>query len=112
MIFLQQHWLDILSSVVVLVLMLALYIKDKEETLKKIILALVVEAEKNLGSGTGELKYAKVVGRVYEVLPPLLKLFLTKNHLDQLIEEAVAYLKNYLAGGKNLLDYDHEYMDL
>ena len=39
-------------------LLLILYKDNKKEVVKKIILALVVQAEKNLGSKTGDLKYA------------------------------------------------------
>lgn len=81
----------------------------KRDTVKKIILSLVIQAEKTLGSGTGDLKYAMVVERAYSVLPTLIRLLITKKELDNLIEEAVQYMKKQLQGGKSLLEDGDEY---
>lgn len=63
---------------------------------KKIALALVIEAEAKYGSGTGEIKYAEVVGKIYSLLPWTLKLIATEKYINGLIEEAVKYMKDYL----------------
>jgi hypothetical protein len=76
---------------------------------RKIILTLVIQAEKQLGSGTGELKYAMVVERLYRIFPTTVRWFLSEKELDRMIEEAVVYLKGYLAQGKNLLGYETEF---
>lgn len=75
---------------------------------KQMVLVLVVEAEKQLGSGTGELKYVTVVEKLYSKMPAILRLLYSKQQIDSLIEDAVEYLKRYLANGKNLLSYDSE----
>ncbi|WP_026478814.1 hypothetical protein [Alkaliphilus transvaalensis] len=102
MAFLTNYWIDILLGVIFVGGLLYFYKKSNEEVVKKIILALVIEAEKALGSGNGELKYAMVVERIYEVLPTTIRILVTKKQLDQYIEEAVAYLKNYLAEGNSI----------
>jgi len=107
--FIQTCWLDIVVSFIIIGGLSYLYKIDKKETVRKIILALVIQAEKNLGSNTGELKYIMVVERLYELLPFLLKLLVTKKEIDNMIEDAVVFLKKYLAEGRTLLGYDEEY---
>lgn len=103
-----------LSSILVVLLiitgLLFIYKKGKKEFVRQVVLSLVVQAEKNLGSGTGELKYAMVVEGVYQVLPAILKLLLTKSELDKLIEDSVQYLKQYLSKDRDLLGYEDEYL--
>ena len=107
--------MNIYSIVVVLLIvigLLFLFKKGKIEVVRKIVLGLVVQAEKNLGSGTGEFKYAMVVENLYKALPSILTLLITKNELDKLIEDAVTYMKEYLQaheGEIDLLSYDNEY---
>ena len=110
--------MNIYSIVVVLLIaigLLFLFKKGKIEVVRKIVLGLVVQAEKNLGSGTGEFKYAMVVENVYKTLPAVLTLLITKNELDKLIEDAVTYMKEYLQaheGEIDLLSYDNEYKNM
>lgn len=106
--FIKMYWSSILFVVLFIGVLGYLYKTSRKDVIRKIILALVVQAEKTLGSGTGELKYAMVVERAYNVLPVFVKLLITKRELDELIEEAVLYLKTYLADGRDLLGYGIE----
>ena len=102
-----------LGSILVVLLfiigLLFLYRKNKKEFVRQVVLSLVVQAEKALGSGTGELKYAMVVENVYKVLPYILALLISKKELDNMIESSVQYLKEYLKKDKDLLGYEDEY---
>lgn len=102
---LSGNTVEVVGTLIVLILALVLYKKGKTEFVRKIILALVTEAEKQYGNGTGELKYATVVERLYEVLPWIIRLLYSKKQIDRMIEEAVEYLKRYLAEGKDLLGH-------
>ncbi len=105
--------LNISSILVVLVFvvgLLFLYKKGKKGFVNQVILSLVVQAEKALGSGTGDLKYVMVVENVYKILPPILKMLISEKELDNMIEDAVEYLKEYLKRDKNLLGYEDEYV--
>ena len=88
-----------LISIIVFVLGVSLligvlYYKGKKEEAKKIILALVIKAEQVIeGKGQGGLKYAWVSERVFNLLPPVVKFFLTEADVDQLIEDSVEELK-------------------
>lgn len=106
--FVIYNALDIAMIVVVSLIGLIAYKLGQREFVMCMILTFVAEAEKKFGSGTGELKYAIVTERLYEVMPKLLKLVYTKQQLDKMIEDAVNYLKGYLSEGRDLLGYDEE----
>ena len=107
--FIKLNLGSLMVVVLTIVLLLFLYKRGKQDTVNKIILSLVVQAEKTLGSGTGELKYAMVVENVYKVLPTILTMLISKKELDNIIEGSVQYLKDYLVD-KDLLSYDDEYL--
>ena len=100
--FLKSYGLDILIMVVAIVGVLYLYYNGKKDYLRKVVLNLVREAENLLGGKTGELKYAYVVNEVYKRLPRVLTFFLTQKFLNELIEDGVYILKDYL---------DNEHLD-
>jgi hypothetical protein len=89
--------------------LLYIYRRGKKEFVRQVVLSLVVQAEKVLGNGTGELKYMAVAENVYKILSPILKILISKKELDTLMEDRVVYLKEYLKQGKDLLIYEDEY---
>jgi len=110
--FIKSNMYSIVVILLVIIGLLFLYKRGNIDLVRKIILSLVVKAEKALGSGTGELKYAMVVENVYRVLPFVLTLLISKKELDRMIENAVDYMKEYLRrkeGNVDLLGYDNEY---
>lgn len=107
--FIKLNYSSILVVLAIIVGLLFIYKKEKKEFVKQVVLSLVVQAEKALGSGTGELKYAMVVEELYKVLPLILTLLITKKELDNIIESSVQYLKEYLKKDKDLLGYEDEY---
>lgn len=108
--FIKMNLSSIITIIIVIVGLLYLYKRDKKEFVRQVVLSLVVQAEKALGSGTGDLKYVMVVENVYKILPPILKLLISEKELDNMIEDAVQYLKEYLEQDKDLLGYDDEFM--
>lgn len=108
--FIKLNWSSIITIIFVVVGLLLLYKNGKKEFVRQAVLSLVVQAEKALGSGTGELKYAMVVENVYKLLPPILTMLISKKELDNIIEDSVQYLKEYLEQDKDLLGYSDEYM--
>lgn len=108
--FIKSNYASILMVLLFVIGLLFLYKKGKKETVRKIILSLVVQAEKTLGSGTGELKYAMVVENIYRILPSIITMLLSEKELDNMIEDGVQFLKDYLASGKDLLSYDDEFI--
>lgn len=106
--FIQANLASIIVVVIAIIGLLVLYKLGKKDTVKKIVLALVVQAEKTLGSGTGELKYAMVIDAIYNKLPFILRFLFTKKELDTFIEEAVSKMKELLSKGVTLTGYDDE----
>ena len=76
--------------------LVVLFKRGKTKEIYSIIKALVDEAEIKFGSGTGELKYQYVVGKLYSILPGYVKLFISDRLLDFWIETAVDELQGYL----------------
>ncbi|WP_425446419.1 hypothetical protein [Dethiothermospora halolimnae] len=107
--FIKGYWVPIVVILIAMISLIFLYKKGKEDTVRKVILSLVIQAEKLLGSGTGELKYAWVVEQIYKTLPIMVQLIFTRKQIDSMIEEAVEFLKDYLSNGKSLLGYDDEF---
>lgn len=99
---------NIIFITIFLGLCLLLYKRGEVGRLKYIVLYFVVQAEKALGSGTGELKYAMVINSIYQYLPSILRFLFTEKELDSLIEEAVKKLKNALSNGATLLSIAEE----
>lgn len=89
-------------------LLLILYKNNKKEVVKKIILALVVQAEKNLGSKTGDLKYAEVMKGLYSALPSIVRILFTEEDINNYIEDGVQKLKEMLNNGVDLNGYEIE----
>ena len=58
----------------------------------------------------GGIENAMVIENVYDKLPGVLKLLLTKKEIDTMIENSVTYMKKYLKNNdKDLLGYGEEY---
>ena len=107
--FIKIYWSSIFLVIVFVLGLLWFYKNGKKDFVKKVVYSLVVQAEKALGSGTGELKYAMVVESMYQVLPTVLRLLITQKELDTLIEDGVQKLKEFLSKDKDLLGYDEEF---
>lgn len=110
--FIKLNLSSILVVLLFIIMLLFLYKRGKKDFVRLIILSLIVQAEKALGSGTGELKYAMVVEGIFRALPPILRFLITTKELDRLIEDGLQYLKNYLSSGRDLLSYDDDYMKI
>jgi hypothetical protein len=95
--FLTTYWLDIVFVVVILAAFIIAYRAGLKRQVKQILLNLVIEAEERYGGKTGELKFSAVATWIYEILPPVAKLFLTAKTISELIENAVTYMKKYLS---------------
>lgn len=105
-----SNWLDV-ALVVMFLIMLAILIKrGKKEAVKRIVYALVVQAEKQLGSKTGTSKRAVVFAELYKRLPWVIRILFTQSDIEKMIDESLAELKKFLRNpNNNLLGYDQEH---
>lgn len=110
--FLKTYWPDIVVTLIFIVTMLILIKKDKSDVVRKVVYGFVVQAEKEFGSKTGEVKYAHVVSQLYTRLPFILRLVFSQQDINKYIEDGVKMLKDSLNDGRfNLLSYDIEKQD-
>ena len=96
--FLALNWDSILVILVFIGLIIFFAVKGKKKIVCQMLYALVTEAEKIYGSGTGSVKFAYVVEKVYSYMPAILKIFITYDALRDMIERALEEAK--IAWGK------------
>ncbi len=91
--FIISNW-DFLLLIVLSVAAVVFYaFKGNKSVIMKMLYALVTEAEKELGGGTGSLKLALVIAKIYPQIPAVFKMFITEETLTRWIEEALATAK-------------------
>lgn len=101
--FIITNW-DFLLLIVLSVAAVVFYaFKGNKSVIMKMLYALVTEAEKELGGGTGSLKLASVIAKIYPHIPAVVKMFITEETLTQWIEEALLKAKEEWARNPALL---------
>ena len=103
--FIIANWDFILLIIAAVASLVYFVFKGNKSVVMKMLYALVTEAEKQLGSGTGALKLALVIGQVYPKLPAVIKLFITEEILAQWVEDALAAAKEAWAQNKAIAGY-------
>ena len=97
--FIYLHWLDIVLALVFFIFfgILVSYLASRPNGIvAKIIYGLVIEAEKDLGSKTGQLKKKQVISKVYRQLPVFLRFVVNEATVSRMIDEAVHFMKKSL----------------
>jgi len=97
----QQIMINILVALTIIAVIVILWYTGRKTIAKKIVFYLVVQAERELGGGTGKLKYATVIGKVYPILPTIVRTFVSDKQLDEWIEEGVDQLKTVCVNSSN-----------
>jgi hypothetical protein len=103
--FLITHWDSVALVVGMLVGVVVLAKRGELKVLEEIIFHLVIEAERRYGPGTGELKKAAVVGWAYDAIPATLKVLVSRENLEGLIESVLDYAKTKWTQNENLKAY-------
>lgn len=88
---------NIIFVFAIIAILIILFRIGQKKKIKQMLLYFVTIAERDFGGGTGELKFSAVSTWIYEKMPTLAKVLFTKKQIDQLIEEAVEWMKMYLA---------------
>lgn len=88
---------NIIFIFAIITILIILFRIGQKKKIKQMLLYFVTIAERDFGGGTGELKFSAVSTWIYEKIPTLAKVLFTKKQIDQLIEEAVDWMKEYLA---------------
>ena len=103
--FFMAIW-DILLFVIVLVVVLVyLWVRDGKSVIFKMLYAIVTEAEKEYGNGTGALKLASVIDKIYLKLPMVVRLFITADTLKKWVETVLQEAKKTWEQNNNIQNY-------
>lgn len=104
--FIYRHWLDIILAIMFIIFfsILISYLASRPNGIvAKIIYGLVIEAEKDLGSKTGQLKKKQVISKVYRQLPVFLRFVVNEATVSRMIDEAVHFMKKSLEQNNSTL---------
>jgi hypothetical protein len=102
--FLATHWPSILVVLVFIGVIVFLAVRGKKDIIYKMLYTLVTEAEKLYGSGTGSIKFAYVMEKIYGMLPGIIKVFITYDTLEKWIEQALTQAKEHWAKEAGILE--------
>lgn len=103
--FLLMNWDSALVILAVITVLIVLHFRGEKKIFNYILYTLVTEAERQYGSGTGELKKAAVISWAYGKLPAILKIIVTESRLAQWIEAALTFAKAKWAENAAISDY-------
>lgn len=105
--FVTEHLGSIIVVLVLLATAAVLYFVAKgkyRNAAKQILLSLVVAAEKNFGGGTGKIKFSYVAEKLYEKMPAVIQIMFTEEDIEDMIEEAVDKMKDFLTANPETAD--------
>lgn len=103
--FIARNWDSLLVVVAFIVFIVVLVKRGETKVLKQILFNLVTQAEKQFGSGTGELKFAAVSDWIYQRIPAILKLFFTEKDISNLIETVLEQAKKAWGTNESIKEY-------
>lgn len=102
--FITANWDSILAAAVIIASIFFAVVKQEKAIIFKMLYALVTEAEKQYGGGTGELKLSSVVAQVYEKLPSISK-FIPVKTLEKWVETALVEAREKWKKNANIATY-------
>lgn len=102
--FIVENWDNILLIAATLAVLFFAIAKKRWDLLQEILFGLVTEAEREYGGGTGALKRAKVIEWLYPQLPASIQTLITKDRLDQMIDEALTAAQKKWERNPTLID--------
>ena len=91
--FMAAQWDSILLILCTCLILGVLYFRGQKKIVYKILYALITEAEKQFGGGTGELKQAYVIEKIYNALPAVLKSVISAERLGKWVDDALIKAK-------------------
>lgn len=103
--FITAYWDSVLLIVCSCVALGILYFRGQKKIVYKILYALITEAEKQYGGGTGELKQAYVIEKIYNVLPAVLKSVISAERLGKWVDDALVKAKAKWGENSSVSEY-------
>lgn len=103
--FIINNWDFILLIALAVAAMAFAVFKGNKSVVMSMLEALVTEAEKQYGGGTGPLKLASVIDIIYPKLPTIIKMFITDKRLKKWVDDALVIAKEKWAQNENIAGY-------
>lgn len=103
--FFVANWDVILFVIILLVVLVYLWFRGGKSVVFKMLYAMVTEAEKEYGNGTGALKLASVIDKIYLKLPMVVRLFVTADTLQKWVETVLEEAKKTWEQNNNIANY-------
>ncbi len=103
--FIITNWDSILLVLIVATALIVLWFRGNKKIVYKILYALVTEAEKSYGGGTGSLKQATVISQVYDKLPAIFKSIVSVTTLEKWVDDVVEKAKEKWSENAKLEKY-------
>lgn len=103
--FLLENWDSVLVVIGFIVFVIVLIKRGETKILKQVLFNLVTQAEKQFGSGTGDLKFAAVSDWIYQRIPAVLRLLFTEKDIANMIEAVLEEAKKAWGKNNNIKDY-------
>ena len=105
LVFLLANWDSVLVVLVFAAVLVTLIAKKQYAVLDQIVFSLVTEAEKKYGGGTGAVKLASVIEQLYPKIPAVIRMFISVQQIEKLIERVLADAKERWESNPNLSAY-------
>lgn len=106
--FLIANWDSVLLILVVIAAIIYICFRGGKSVVFKMLYAMVTEAEKTYGGGTGSLKLATVIENLYPKLPIVVRLFVTANTLQNWVETVLTEAKSIWEKNSEIAAYIEE----
>lgn len=106
--FLKENWLGIAIIILFAAGCIVAIRMGYINKVKQVLLYLVTEAERIYGGKTGEIKFAWVAEKIYAMLPPIVKMFISTRTIEFLINWGVDEMKKYLTENQQAKIYVQE----
>jgi len=91
--FLAANWDSVLALLLVFGVLIFLIVKKRWDLLDAVLFGLVTWAEREYGNGTGALKLAVVIEKLYPHIPAIIRAFLSAAKIEAMINKALADAK-------------------
>ena len=91
--FIIENWSFILLVALAAVALVAAVFKGNKSVVMRMLVAIVTEAEREYGGGTGSLKLASAIDYIYPKLPTIIKTFVTDKMLKKWVDDALKLAK-------------------
>lgn len=103
--FLVENWDFLLLIAIAAAALVFAVFKGNKSVIMSMLVALVTEAEKQYGGGTGPLKLASVIDIIYPKLPAVIKTFITDKMLKKWVDDALAIAEKKWAENAEIAKY-------